>query len=47
MVRSALAKVKPIFGCTAIWLKSSITISMGSSMLEMFTWGLLRYCSEE
>ena len=33
MLRSALAKVTPILFWTAVWLKSSETISIGSSMV--------------
>ena len=29
----------PIFGCTAVWLKSSYTISIGSSMVVMLISG--------
>ncbi len=35
MWRSAFAKSMPILGWTAVWLNSSITISIGSSMVVM------------
>ena len=46
-VRSALAKVMSICGRTATWLKSSNTISIGSSMVTMFTSGFDRYLRTE
>jgi hypothetical protein len=39
IVRSAEANVIPIFVCTAVWLKSSCTISIGSSIVVMLISG--------
>ena len=41
-VRRALANVTSIAGRTCTWLKSSKTISIGSSMVTMLTSGLER-----
>ncbi len=46
-VRSVLANVMSTCGRTATWLKSSNTISIGSSIVMMFTSGLLRYLRTE
>ncbi len=45
--RRASAKLVPVFGFAAIWLKSSRTISMGSSMVTTFTSGEARAWSAE
>jgi hypothetical protein len=46
-VRSALANVISIWGLTETWLKSSNTISTGSSMVTMLTSGFDRCLSDE
>ena len=40
MLRKIVAKVTSIAGCTAIWLKSSCTISTGSSTVTIFFSGV-------
>ncbi len=45
--RSASAKLVPVLGLAAIWLNSSCTISMGSSMVTTLTSGEASACSAE
>src|SRR3989338_7370509 len=40
--RRPLAKVNSILGLTWLWLIRGMRYSIGSSMVEMFTWGLFR-----
>ena len=47
IVRSAKAKVMPILFWTAVWLNSSYTISIGSSMVVMLISGEARLRSAE
>ena len=45
--RRASAKPVPVLGLAAIWLNSSCTISMGSSMVTMLISGEASACSAE
>jgi hypothetical protein len=47
MVRSAEANVIPTLFCTEVWLNSSCTISIGSSMVVMLISGDARLLSAE